>query len=73
MMCFATWATSESSRLDDELNGEIPDLESSPDVLIWMKTLNGDLSADKALFRAVAALAEPIVCTQKRLGIAVQT
>lgn len=53
--------------------GETPDLDSSPDVLIWMWMLSGVLfveeSSARPLSNWVAFLAESTEETRKRLGI----
>jgi hypothetical protein len=52
---------STSSELEEEgVRGGRPDFESSPEVLIWIRTFRGDVvrSDGRALFRAFADLIE---------------
>ena len=73
-MCPASKASSEVSSDDESVRGEIPDFESSPDVLIWIRTRRGEVrSVGSDLFRAVAALIELSVCMLYRLGIAIRS
>jgi hypothetical protein len=62
MICLETCrssATSCVSREEEGARGERPDLEDSPDVLIWMRTLRGAVREEgRALFKAVAALVD---------------
>lgn len=69
--CPASKTSSEFSSDEESVRGGIPDFESSPEVLIWIRTRRGEVrSVGRALFRAVAALIELNVCILYRLGIA---
>ena len=63
-----------SSRFEGVRGGR-PDFESSPDVLIWIRTFRGDVvvrSEGRALFRAFAALIKLTVWTQYKFGMTIQ-
>ena len=65
----ATWVFGDDD--DDGVRGGRPDLESSPEVLIWIKILRGVVrSFGSALSSALAALAEVRVWIVSRFGIA---
>ena len=58
MMCFARFCNSDSASAG-ERRGSRPDLESSPEVLICMRTFNDVVrSGDIYLLRDVAVLVE---------------
>lgn len=70
MTCFASRTSSDSGGAGTEVRGASPDFASSPDVLTCRRTFSGVVRVLSCLFSASAPLAEPIVWTACRFGIA---